>query len=120
MNDMIPEPPPAEPDPRFDDVPPPDAPDGPEDPADYVYFSPDEKPYTVIMFSPEAALQGGDPLAGTAITHIHAVSAVEAGGLALQNLQQEVKSPAWHFAEVIFVTEGYHHDMRPDPRRFQL
>lgn len=120
MADTLENPPPAEPDDRFDIPLPLDAPEGPEDPADYIYFSPDEKPFTVVLFSPDAAREGGDPKAGTAITHIHALNATEAAGLAIQNLQQTVKSPAWYFVQALFVTEGYHDDGRPDPRRHKL
>ncbi len=92
----------------------------PEDPADYIYFEVTTKPFTVIIYSPEAALQGGDPLAGTAVTHIHAQTAEEAAGLALQYIHQQTRSPAWRFATVIFVTEGYHSDLRHDPRRYTV
>jgi hypothetical protein len=98
----------------FDDPPPADY-DGPGDPSEFVFIDPDEhRPWTVILASNDAMVHGGSVQAGIAIVNIHAPSPTEAARLAAADLNRRVTNGQWRYATAVFVTEGYHTDMRPN------
>jgi len=87
----------------------------PDDPEAYIQILPEnERPYTVVLYSIDAARQSASAKAGTAIVHIHATDPRSAEGAALKQLNSVASGKLWHFAEPLFVTEGFHLDVRPE------
>ena len=63
-----------------------------------------------MIFSPEAAMKGGDALFGPVLAHLHALSAVSAAN-------SFGMSPASAYRRTIFLIDGYPDDFRSEPGR---
>lgn len=101
-------------DPITDDPPPATEYHGPADPEDRILAEPDRKPYTVVVFSLDAVHLRGSARTGTAVVHVTATDPNEAGLTAIQVINGSVNTKLWSHAVPLFVTEGYHLDVRPE------
>lgn len=91
---------------------------GPDDPDDYIVPTPDERPYTALLFDPDSRFAGGQALEASALVIVHAATPVDAAAAAIRAVQRAAGSTAaWRYPEILFLTEGYHEDLGPGSRR---
>jgi len=90
---------------------------GPEYPDDYIILTPDERPFTVLVFDPDSVFAGGSWLHATGLIYLHATTAEEAANRAIDNLRTHARSNTWRQPEIFFVTEGFHEDLGPGKAR---
>ena len=90
---------------------------GPDDPDDYIIQTPDERPFTVLLYDPDSAFAGGRALEATALVIVHATTPDNAGATAIGAVQRAANGATWRYPEILFLTEGYHEDLGPGSRR---
>ena len=65
---------------------------GPADADDYIILTPDERPFTVLVFDPDSVFAGGSWLHATGLIFLHASTAEQAVDRAIGTLRKQAHS----------------------------